>query len=432
MDVAVIGLGHVGLTLAISFTQAGVKVTGIEASKEKIKQIINGSTSVLENDLEKFTQDAITQGNLIISDDISKITEDVIIISVGTPLTVEGRVDNSYLQEVIQSLKQLLKGNEIIILRSTVKVGATTEIYNEINKLFPKVGIAFCPERTIEGNAISEIKNLPQIISGNSSETIARVKEVFLKITNDIIVARKFEVAESAKLYSNIWRDTIFGIANEISLTLSYLGLNPTEVINLANYNYPRNNIPLPGPVGGPCLSKDTHILKDSLNLNDKNPNLLKISLSARELNRNYSLFIFEKIVKKLNINFHDLKVLFLGISFKGQPASKDWRGSPIFPMIESCISNKIAYRCWDPHGESVEFSKSSEIIIEDNLEKGLREANLIIVQNNDTFFTSKEFADCLVNIKNFSTDKFIFDFWDRIEIASNLNVKQIRLESIW
>jgi UDP-N-acetyl-D-mannosaminuronic acid dehydrogenase len=184
MDVAVIGLGHVGLTLAISFTQAGVKVTGIEVSKEKIKQIINGSTSVLENDLEKFTQDAITQGNLIISDDISKITEDVIIISVGTPLTVEGRVDNSYLQEVIQSLKQILKGNEIIILRSTVKVGATTEIYNEINKLFPKVGIAFCPERTIEGNAISEIKNLPQIISGNSSETIARVKEVFLKIIN--------------------------------------------------------------------------------------------------------------------------------------------------------------------------------------------------------------------------------------------------------
>jgi len=432
MEVAVIGLGHVGLTLAISFTQAGVKVIGIEASKEKITQIINGSTSVLETDLEKFTQDALKQGDLVITSDLNKITQDVIIISVGTPITVEGRINNSYLNEVVQSLKQILKGNEIIILRSTVKVGATTEIYEEIKKIFPKVGIAFCPERTIEGNAISEIKNLPQIISGDSSETIARVKEVFLKITNDVIIARSFEIAESAKLYSNIWRDTIFGVANEISLTLSYLGLNPKEVIELANYNYPRNNIPLPGPVGGPCLSKDTHILNDSLEIKDENSILLKISLSARELNKNYTFFVFEKIIKKLGINFDELKVLFLGISFKGQPASKDWRGSPIFPMIEICKSHNISYKCWDPHGQPLEFSKSSEVLIEDNLERGLNEANLIIVQNNDTFFTSKEFKSHLVNIKNNSIDKFIFDFWDRIEIPSNLNLKQIPIESIW
>ena len=173
--------------------------------------------------------------------------------------------------------------DSIVILRSTVKVGTTSEIIKPIlEKSNKKFKLAFCPERTLEGDALAELEKLPQIISGIDKRSLVRAESIFQKITSTIVKVSNVETAEMIKLIDNSSRDVFFAYANEIARICDNIGVNSLEVIRSGKLNYDRTDIAQPGLVGGPCLHKDPYILSDSVNKDIR----AEITLTARKIMR--------------------------------------------------------------------------------------------------------------------------------------------------
>ncbi len=165
---------------------------------------------------------------------------------------------------VCEELKSSIKSDDLIILRSTVRVGVTRNIVkSELDKSGVNYFLAFCPERTLEGNAFEELATLPQIISGIDKHSLKKVREFFQPVCSEVVELNSVEEAEMVKLLNNSERDLMFALANEIAMMCDSKGLNAYNIINAANYKYPRSNIRNPGPAGGPCLEKDPYILTE-------------------------------------------------------------------------------------------------------------------------------------------------------------------------
>ena len=124
--------------------------------------------------------------------------------------------------------------------------------------------IAFCPERTLEGRALIELHELPQVIGADDSDTRWRCQQLFGQMPPTTVAVQTLETAELVKLVDNTYRDLTFGFANEIAKLCSHVGISANEGINAGRLGYPRTKVALPGPVGGPCLEKDPHILVES------------------------------------------------------------------------------------------------------------------------------------------------------------------------
>ena len=146
-----------------------------------------------------------------------------------------------------------------------MQVGTTKNIvYKILNKTKKKFSLCYCPERTQEGKALLEIRRLPQLIAGYDKISVQRANKLFKKITSHSVILKNLETAEMVKLVDNTYRDVNFAFSNEISKLCSKINVDVIEVINSGKYKYPRTNLALPGPVGGPCLTKDTYILNES------------------------------------------------------------------------------------------------------------------------------------------------------------------------
>ena len=179
----------------------------------------------------------------------------------GTPLNKSKKCNFDMIIRVSNKIKKYLKNNDHIILRSTVKIGTTRNLVKKIlDRKKIKYDISFCPERTIEGKALEELRYLPQIISGDNKNAITKSRNLFTKVTNKIVSVSSLEAAEMIKLVDNMQRDVKFSISNEVALMCQNKNLDVNEIIRKGKKSYPRTNLFDPGPVGGPCL-KDAYIL---------------------------------------------------------------------------------------------------------------------------------------------------------------------------
>ena len=177
----------------------------------------------------------------------------------------------------------------------------------------------------MEGNAIQELQKLPQIVSGFGKKSLYLSSNFFSKISNKIVKVKSLEAAEMVKLLNNSFRDLSFAFSNQVSMICSQYNLNTNEIIKNANDNYPRNQIPLASPgVGGPCLTKDPYILDESISKNKDTKSIFTIS---RDINNKIVFNLINKINKLLGSR-KTRKILLCGLSFKGYPETKDYRGS--------------------------------------------------------------------------------------------------------
>ena len=266
-NICVIGLGYVGLTLAIKLAEKNFNIVGIEKNVEVLKYIKKGYSHFYEPGIKFKIKKVLKKKKFKVYTKINKdIISDIYIITVGTPLDHKGKFRIDYIKNVCKELIPVVRNNDTIILRSTVKVGTTRDIvFKNFYKAGKKINISYCPERTQEGKALDELASLPQIISGINNESLKISKKLFSSVTKEIISLSSLEAAELLKIVDNTYRDSSFAFANEIALIASNLGLSANEIISAGKRNYKRTNIPLPGPVGGPCLAKDTYILGESL-----------------------------------------------------------------------------------------------------------------------------------------------------------------------
>lgn len=331
IKVGILGLGYVGLTLAVTMAKHGVRVFGCDTNLQILASLKNCKAHFFEANIDEILKEVTESGLFTFTANLpAKVEYDCFIITVGTPLRLpEKSVDLAGLESAVESLRGIFDGSQLVILRSTVEVGVSRNVVLPLlAALAPETDlgelqVAFCPERTIEGKALTELESLPQIISGNSVTSIKSAEAVFNKIGSSCIKAPSLEGAELIKLFNNTYRDVQFAIGNLFNEIAQKFGLNGVEIIDIANKDYPRSNIAKPGLVGGPCLEKDPYIL--TANLDDS------FGATFVRYARIYNESMEDQIIDWVIQNGGPeklTKVLIMGMAFKGQPETSDLRGS--------------------------------------------------------------------------------------------------------
>ena len=403
--ICVIGLGRVGLPLASVLANSGFNVLGIDVDKKKLELVRKSVCPFYDPPLQENLKKSIASGRLTVSKTIYEKT-DVIFLTVGTP-SMEGSADYSQLYAAMDEICSINLLRKLIILRSTLPPKTTEDIIIPLleTKTNLKCGkdfaLAVCPERILEGKAIKEIYDLPEIIGGVNEISNKIAKEVFLKINNKKeILFTTPTGAELAKLFTNIYRYNIFALANEFAVWSEYYGVDGTEIIKIANHNYERCDIPIPGFAGDPCLSKDSTFLANSIAF-------ASIISAAWKLNESIPVHVVNNL-KKLSGNLFDKKIAVLGIAFK--KGSDDLRNSPSVKLVDILKTTGAQIHIHDPHVKNTEA-----------LEQVLISPDIVIIATNH-----KEFNNIKEQIKN-SQPKLIYDVWGLFSQNDFPNSKYIK-----
>ncbi len=415
-DLCIIGCGYVGLTLALVMARNGFNVKGYDLNKDLINNLKKYKLPFYEKGINSLLNQQLNK-NFQVTNSVSDISKcDTYIISVGTPINKYKKPSYSFLKKSINELSRVLKKGDLVILRSTVPVGTSRKIlinFLEKNTKL-KVGkdfyVSFCPERTVEGNAIAELSKNPQIIGGYCEKSAEISMKIFNEITHTVINAETLEAAELSKIIDNSYRDTIFAYSNQMSLLASKFKINYSKLVDKINLGYSRNFVPKPSPgVGGPCLSKDPHILNNSLSEQKINYSLVKSARSINEIMPQKICNIIYSELNKLKKNKKRAKIFITGLAFKGNPETSDLRNSTSLQILNILKNKNKNIYVHDFVLEKInEKPKDLKFI---NLDKGFKNSDVIMILNNHKNYDSIS-NNLLGKIKK---NTIVFDAWQTL-----------------
>jgi UDP-N-acetyl-D-mannosaminuronic acid dehydrogenase len=413
-DIVVIGLGYVGLTLATAFASIGVRTLGVEKRKEVVDLTNQGKAHFSEFGLDELLLASVEDKMITaVSELPSNVVSDTYIITVGTPLDSSGNIRMDMIQNASVQVANNMSNGSLVILRSTVKIGTTRNIVGPIlAETGKKFNIAMCPERTLEGKAMEELRRLPQIIGADDVESRARCVELFSQLTKSVIQVGSLESAEMTKLVDNTYRDVQFAFANEVARACEVFGVNASEIINAGKMGYERTNVASPGLVGGPCLEKDPHIFNQSVM--DYGISL-DITAAARKVNERQPLETVDTIFKKIKSRSwgDNIIISILGIAFKGVPETDDLRGAMSLKVIDAIIKKNTECRLklFDPIiKKKILLENFPDAIIEESLEDAISDAHVVIISNNHPLLGSMHPK---IMLKLMAKRGFIYDYWN-------------------
>ncbi|MBH59281.1 MAG: hypothetical protein CMO19_02545 [Thaumarchaeota archaeon] len=386
-SIAVIGLGYVGLTLAVSLAEVGFNVTGVDSNEEIVKKLNQGTPHIHEIGLDSLLKFHVGK-NLKIQTTSSKSPSDVYILCVQTPIDDNNEPILDYLNSATEYVANNLSKNNLVIVRSTVPIGTTR---NNIIPILEKSSgldsnsdfyVASAPERTLAGKALKEIRELPQIIAGFNITSSQLTNGLFNKLTPTIINVDSLEEAELIKLMDNTFRDMIFAYSNQIALLADNYDIDTSKLIQAANEGYPRNNIPKPSPgVGGICLKKDPHILISSSKNTGYVPKLTELARLVNESMSDHIVTKIERFSKSQNKDVSKLKIFVMGFAFKGNPETSDTRQSATLDVTNklSNVSNNIFG--YDPVVSTTQINSFNVQSV--SIEDGFKNADCVLIMNN-------------------------------------------------
>jgi UDP-N-acetyl-D-mannosaminuronic acid dehydrogenase len=298
---------------------SGFEAVSLDISRETVNKINAGEMPFVENGAQEMLTRTLANKSFVATTDheILKSAE-VVVIVIGTPVDEHLNPDPNAVVNAVSACVPYMNSTQLVILRSTVFPGVTQRVKN----LFAESGIlpevTFCPERILEGHALKEIRELPQIIGATSENSASRASEVFTKLGVKTIVVSP-EEAELAKLFTNVWRYIKFAAANQFWLMSNEAGLDFSKIREAITFDYPRaSDLPNAGFSAGPCLFKDTMQLAAFSNNN------FALGHSAMLVNEGLPLYLVSKLEEK-----HDLSKMNIGIlgaAFKAE--SDDIRSS--------------------------------------------------------------------------------------------------------
>jgi len=345
--ISIIGLGYVGLPIAVKFAQIGYKVVGIDNFEGKTR-MINSSRSYIDGIQDSELSNIVAAGKLTATTDYSILEEvDVIIICVPTPLTIHKEPDLSYIIDSARKIKEYLGNEKLIILESTTYPGTTEEELLPIlesggHKAGRDIFVSFSPERIDPGNKKYDISDIPKIISGVTINCLEATAAIYSKIFKILHRVSSPKVAESAKLLENIHRAVNIALVNEMKIILGRLDIDIWEVIEAASTK-PFGFTPYyPGPgLGGHCIPIDPYYLAWKAKETDSTTRFIEL---AGEINRQMPHYVVTRIGESLNhfrLNYNGSKILILGVAYKNDV--RDFRESPALKII-SLLESKGAF----------------------------------------------------------------------------------------
>ena len=432
--ILVVGMGYVGLTLALVLADVGFEVKGYDKNKKLIKNIKNKKAPFFEKGMQAYL-DSQVGNNCNLIDRLENFNSDVYIITVGTPFDKKkNKPDLSNLKKSIIEISKHLKKNDLIILRSTVPVGCTRNIVapllekNSGLKIGKELFLAFCPERTTEGQAIEELKKLPQIIGGYCKKSLELARRLFNEYTYTLIDTENLESAEFSKLIDNTYRDIVFAYSNQMALLAEKLKLNLPEIIDKVNIGYERNMIPKPSPgVGGPCLSKDPYILQSSFRQHNLEANLTLASRKTNEKMIGHMAERSDKILSKIGKKIQKSKIFISGFAFKGNPETSDMRNSTTLLFLEH-LRRKNIKNIW-AHDFKVNKEDLKKLKIKTcTIEQGFKEADAVFIMNNHLSYNEMNIFRLINSMKK---PALFFDSWQLFEPQEIKNILGITYASV-
>ncbi len=421
-QIAVIGLGFVGLTLAVSLANQGHIVTGVDVRTQTIEDLNQGRSHIHEAGLDDMLQVALKQRLIKFTHPDRLERNRVYIVAVGTPLKTDGGPDRTAMKQVAETIGALLKPHDLVMLRSTVPVGITRNFFipllEEISgfKAGGDFHMAFTPERTVEGQAIKELRSLPQIVGGLTQECLRRAVDFWSGFASSVVKCESLEAAEFVKLANNSFRDLSFAFANELAIAADNFNIDAFRLIRAANEGYWRNLISYPSPgVGGYCLTKDPFLYSLAHTGGSATTSL---SVLGRQVNKRAGLYVIdvlERFATRLEKPLTRLSVLLMGIAFKGEPETNDLRGSVAIDIADNLQKRGSDVKCWDSV-VSPEELKAAGLRPISNLKQGVQDADAVLILNNHR---DNAAPGIFVKITG-KEPKLIFDGWsllDRDEI---------------
>jgi UDP-N-acetyl-D-mannosaminuronic acid dehydrogenase len=349
--VAIVGMGRVGLPLGIAFARVGHRVMGIDSDPTRRREIELGKMPFHEPGCEQSLLEAVDAGTLTVHGDPGEAvpTAGVIVLCVPTPLAADLRADYAPLRAALDDLVPHLRPGQLVILRSTVSPGTLLKVVlphftERIPDVAERLLLAACPERIAEGKAMQELEELPEIVGGNDPESTDAAAALFQTLNpNKNVHLTDPTSAELAKLFTNVYRYVNFALANEFAILSEYYRVDGHHIVGMVNDGYPRATIPMPGPAGGPCLSKDGYFLVEELTLPD-------FVLLAWKLNDTMPAHAVRRLARRLaahRVDLHGTEVAVLGQTFKRD--SDDVRQSPAMRLTEILRREGAKVRTHDP-----------------------------------------------------------------------------------
>ena len=352
--ICVIGLGYVGLPLAVEFARLGFPVTGLDVDEERVSAIDRRQSYIQDVD-DADVAEAVQAGYLSATGDYDVLEEmEVIFICVPTPFTKTKTPDLSYVVAATQEITPHLKAGQLVILQSTTYPGTTEEDVLPILEGSGLVAgrdfhLAFSPERVNPGDKRYTVRNTPKVVGGVSLHCGERAQQLLRHLMPDVYLVSSPRAAEMTKLLENIYRSVNIALINELAKLSERMGIDIWEVIEAASTK-PFGFMPFyPGPgVGGHCVPVDPYYLFWKAREYDFYPRFIEL---AAELNQSMPYFVVAKINEALNAqskNLRKAKVLVLGVSFK--PDVDDARNSPAKRVIELLLSKGTQVTYNDPY----------------------------------------------------------------------------------
>ncbi|HWX88637.1 MAG TPA: nucleotide sugar dehydrogenase [Solirubrobacteraceae bacterium] len=399
-DVAVIGLGRVGLPLALSFADRGLSVIGIDNDPARLGSVREGRMPFDETGSQELLDRVHVSGHLSLSEHVADAARaQHIVITLGTPSFSHIEIDMRDIRSALDDLLGALQPGHALTLRSTVAPGTTDFVAGYLAKhrgfqIGEDVFVAHAPERIAAGRFLEEIDSLPCIIGGVGPRSGAVVAELFGVFKAPIVQSTPVQ-AELAKIWANILRYTHFALPNLLMMDCERYGANVFEVIDLVNRDYPRGGLALPGLTAGTCLRKDFAFSEERSNA----PGML---LAVSRVNESVPLFLVEGIKRRLGPaelpasrgSLTGLKVAVLGLAFKADTDDeRDSLAHKLIRLLERELADVV------PHDPRVSTPTVS-------FEEAVTDADVVVVAANHAEFrepaalatiAARSSADCLV-----------------------------------
>ena len=400
-DVAVIGLGRVGLPLAITFADAGLAVLGVDKDGERLATLRDRRMPFKEPGTEEVLARALDAQRLDLTERAADAARaDAIVLTLGTPALSHIEIDMADIRQVLDALLPHLRAGQLLVLRSTVAPGTTEFVAGYLSKhrgfsVGEDLFVAHVPERIAVDRFMAEIGTLPCIVGGVGEGSGERAARLFETLGAPIVQTSPVQ-AELAKIWANILRYATFALPNLLMMDCERYGANVFEVIDLINRDYPRGGIAQPGFTAGTCLRKDFAFSEERSNA----PGML---LAVSRVNESVPLFLVEGIKRRLG-DLRERKVAVLGLAFKGD--TDDERDSLSHKLIRLLERELADVAVHDPVVATPTVG----------FDEAVSGADVVVVATNHSAYSN---ADALATIaRSAAPDCLVVDPWNAFGAA--------------
>ena len=390
----VVGLGYVGLPLAVEASLQGLNVIGYDINSGRVEMINKGLSPIEDISTEELTDALKNFHSTIDSKELSECKN--IVISVPTPLT-DYQPDLSYVIDAAKTVGKNLVSNQVIVLESTTYPGTTLEVL--IPNLEKQSGliagkdffVGYSPERIDPGNKVWKFKNTPKVISGINVDSTKKIKEFYESIIDETVVVNGTKEAEMVKLLENTYRHVNIALINELAMLCEMLDIDIWEVVNAAKTKPFGFESFKPGPgVGGHCIPVDPEYLSFKTRQIGKPVRFVEL---AQEINNSMPTYVVNRVSDLLNSKdkiLRNSKILLLGVAYKKDIS--DMRESPAVDIAQLLLNKNVKVSFYDPFVQ--EFSVSGDSINKETDEKAFNNYDMILVLTPHTKFKEINFSN--------------------------------------